>query len=1282
MKTPESKLRKKILLKNTLKLSQESEDSSVEKSPVCSLFNVPTDRAEMDLFGGKMERTLLTIPDSCEDDKDINRNDAIERMRSPGEDDLVEMSMKSAILSSDEYSSSYSESEEEEGNGCGSKEKGIEESIKSRQDPVKHKPPKPKSSEKLGGAVERVSKRNLGDTDAVVVCSLVLSSDEYSQDSGEENIFTTEITDPELTKPVACLPKGIVLKKRVSFGSIKDEYWEEHWNTFWKPQSGDEAKTTDDVDDSESNKVNSWEFMRSLVSTGTNESGTIRDVTCKITTSTPSHLLGTRKFSDIMGSSSSDDFSPMDTGNSSGDSAQEAILRAVAVLECSEGSRSSNIEMQSVTPETQSSCPESASSHTSEWESDVVTSESSITNSSSKEYLTDISRAGSIDEIANFISKTCIHHALQTAHAFSTQAPFQRGHQFQSPSETFVPSSLVSTRNLYSSSSPIINLSTQLHKYAISEDSEQSLEDIDAYMTVKSEQDQIVPSKFEKYKHSRINQKDVKKVAAAQARNENAHFGNQKLWEWNKNFLSESSEIVKWESVQELIVVDQVAESIVKPNTHADEFLISDRPMVRDDATLIANRNVQVDNGWCQTRFFPCLKSNTPTPVKRRRSYFPDLTGDLVEPEELLPATPKIRYFKSPGSPEQSVDEDHVPDSCDRVSFTEKLPMIHNIGSSPQVIGKICEDPDKPQLEDLLSPVIPYMRGKLSTTIDVLQESPESGRCSKELDVSDPKSVESTPIGDSYSSPDEECSLEDSTVNSPDSHIASFNDKAYNERIPNNYGNSLSKLSEDTNVKNDAHNLGDVCDTTAELNEWSYEFDTANKCTEPDQRPAKEMNSPVRPQENAGETTADGNFQIGEAHAKHPGSAVENDVVLNKVDDLDNQVSELTNEQGLIDNTHHEKEATDTSDNTNEEELNDDTSAEVKSDNPNEEMINDNTSKEKMNDSTSEEEINDSTSEEVVNDSTSEEVVNDSTSEEVINDGTSEEVIIDSTSEEVINDSTSEVVNDSTREEVINASASEEVINASTNEEVINDSTSDVVNDSTSEEVINDSTSEEVIIDSTSEEVVNDSTSEEVINDSTNGEVINDSTSEEVRNDSTSEEVINDSINGEVTINSKNEKETVDTISDRAGDVTLSEDGDSNNRNLDDISDENDDKFTTGIQDDVVYYGNVNEPPEEAIQSEDDISCTETLNSDIVQDDVTNETESSQYESGANDQDDDDDDEYTKGSWENKICDVDKSFDKVVDKNEDADVSWETISSDLALDRSETFDENKRVREW
>ena len=1297
----------------------------MEKSPVCSLFSVRTDRVEMGIFGSKTERTLLTIPDSREDDNDVNRNDnAIECMRSPGEDDHVEMSMKSVILSSDEYSSS-SESEEED-NSRGNKEKGKEEATKPHQDLVKHKPPKSKWSEKLGEVIE-LEKLNSGDTDLAVVSSIVLSSDEYSQDSGEDNIFTTDITDTELTKPVVCLPKKPVLKKRVSFGSIKDEYWEEHWNTFWRPQSASKVEANDDVNDLESDKVNSREFIPSIIdlSTGTNENGTDSDDVCKITTSTPSHLLGNRKLGDIMGSSSSDGFSPMDTGNSSGDSVQEAILRAIAVLEYSEDSRSSNIKMQSITPETQSSCPESESSHTSEWESDMVTSGSSISNLSSKEHLTDISRAGSIDEMANIISKACTQHAVQTVKALSTQTPLQQGHRFLSPSESFVPSSLVSIpRILYTSSTPITNLASQLYEHAVSESCEKRLEDIDVYMTVKSERGRIVPSN-EESKRLRFNQKDVK---VAYSKNENIGFGNKKLWEWNNNFLSESSEIGKWESVEGLIAVEQVAESIVKPTTLADEFLISQRPRIRDDATLIANLNVH--NGWCQTKFFPSVKSNTPTPAKRRRSYFPDLTGDLQEPEESLLATPRIRYFKSPGSPEHSLDADHVPDSCDRVSVTEKLPMLHNIGLSPPVVGKIYEGSDKPRLDDdkyLSSPVIPYMRGKLSTTIDVLQESPESGRCSKELDISDPKSVDSTPIGDSYSSPDVvECSFKDSTVNSPDGDIVSFNENAHNGRSPNNYETSLTKLSENKNVRNDAQNLGDVCDTTLEFSKGSLEFDTPNKCPEPDWKLPIGMDLPVQPRDsedgirsfttglypnkqtsgyddwsnydgnectekdlngrgeklpegvgpvvtsessshNAAEITADSNFQNGGIGVKRLGSAVENDAMLNKDDDGGNQIRdnpELTNVQEVIDITHEE-----TSDSTHEE----------------------------INDNTNEEEMNDNASEEVINDSTNEAVIIDTTNEEEMNDNTSEEVIIDTTNEEELNDNTSE--------KVVNDSTTEAVVNNNTNEEEMNNTSEEVINDSTNEAEVNNNTNEE-IVDTTNEEEINDNASEEIINDS------------------------------------KNEEEIIDTtndveINDSVGEVTLSEDEASNNGNLEDISGGNDEISTVSIQDDVDHYGNVDRlSEEEAFDNEDDNSCTETLNRDFVHEDDMNKTESSQYDSSAKDKDmnhilgpnkttvppseencgngvddldpaeqrendtdtksndedmketsrendkdqDDAEEEYRKEYCRNRIYDVKKAFEENVDENEDN--SWETINSDLDLDGAETFDGNKRVREW
>ena len=689
--------------------------------------------------------------------------------------------------------------------------------------------------------------------------------------------------------------------------------------------------------------------------------------------------------------------------------------------------------------------------------------------------------------------------------------------------------------------------------------------------------------------------------------------------------------MAKWESVEELIAVEQVAESIVKPTTLADEFLISQRPRIRDDATLIANLNVH--NGWCQTKFFPSVKSNTPTPAKRRRSYFPDLTGDLQEPEESLLATPRIRYFKSPGSPEHSVDADQVPDSCDRLSVTEKLPMLHNIGSSPPAVGKIYEGSDKPRLDDdkyLSSPVIPYIRGKLSTTIDVLQESPESGRCSKELDVSDPKSVESTPIGDSYSSPDVvECSFEDSTVSSPDGDIVSFNENAHNGRSLNNYENSFTKLSENKNVRNDAQNLGDVCDTTPEFSKGSLEFDTPNKCPEPDWKLPIGMDLPVQPRDsedgirsfttglypnkqtsgyddwsnydgnectekdlngrgeklsegvgpvvtsestshNAAEITADSNFQNEGIGVKRYGSAVENDAMLNKDDDGGNQIRdnpELTNVKEVIDITHEE-----TSESTHEE----------------------------------------------INDNTNEEEMNDNASEEVINDSTNEAVIIDTTNEEEMNDNTSEeIINDTTNEKEMNNNTSEEVIIDTTNEEELNDNTSEkVVNDSTTEAVVNNNTNEEEM-NNTSEEVINDSTNEAEVNNNTNEEIV-DTTNEEEINDNASEEIINDSKNEDEIIDTTNDVE----INDSVGEVTLSEDGDSNNGNLEDVSGGNDEISTASIQDDFDHYGNVDRASEEeAFDNEDDNSSTETLNRDFVHEDDMNETESSQFDCSAKDKD-------------------------------------------------------------
>ena len=85
-RTPDSKLRKKILLRNTLKHNTDEKEECPEKSPVCNLFsNDP----------GRIDTELQAI-DGCSSENDQN-----------------EISMKSVVLSSDEYSSSSSDSEME-----------------------------------------------------------------------------------------------------------------------------------------------------------------------------------------------------------------------------------------------------------------------------------------------------------------------------------------------------------------------------------------------------------------------------------------------------------------------------------------------------------------------------------------------------------------------------------------------------------------------------------------------------------------------------------------------------------------------------------------------------------------------------------------------------------------------------------------------------------------------------------------------------------------------------------------------------------------------------------------------------------------------------------------------------------------------------------------------------------------------------------------------------------------------------------------------------------------
>ena len=741
-----------------MKLSQKCEDSGASKSPVCSLFSFSTSNAQkgdVQRFPKKTGQVSF-LNDKIGDiktDRD-DGHDTIECMRSPaGEDESVEMSMKSAILSSDEYSSTTSDSDAENSEQFGSKK--AEKKAQTSEKQVKHKPPKPRKCRNSGETVELdTDHKDMDSLPSVAVATWALSTDNKSRQIEDGNTFSTqsyEMESAKMTHPKVSLLKR-KSKKRASFGSIKDEYFEDHWDAFWKAEPEDEVQLVTCPDRSISlrqEKTDSQKFTPKEVTARKNSKDEAEEVD-EITTSTPFQLLRKRLETDTMGSSS-EDFSLRDSENSSDNSAQEAILRAIAILENSENSRSCSIEIQSITSESANT----ESSRTSEWESEVSSSESFAAR-----HFEDISKASSIDEIAEILSKTCIQHAIR-------ELSSQYGRQCSSPSDAFIESRLVPLpHKRCDSPAPVAHLSGQFHKYLTERNLGGVLRGFEKSCVRKSSlQNQIdlVP-----FGCDQALQNGNKKREEARVSN----LGKTKIWEWNNSFISKSVETPQWEVVEEMFVVEQVAESIVKPSTHVNELIVSDAPpQRRDDAKLMANPHTHADEcSRIQNKFFPNVNPNTPTPVKRRRSFFPDITGDLEQPEESSDVTPKVRFFKSPVSPREICKTDIVPDSCDRSRVMEKLPMVYHLGVSTPIFAKNCEFTINSSSEYYSSPVIPYLRGKVSTADDVLQESPESGRCSREMNVSDPQSVESNVESNHASESSCEmvkCSLEES--DSPDS---------------------------------------------------------------------------------------------------------------------------------------------------------------------------------------------------------------------------------------------------------------------------------------------------------------------------------------------------------------------------------------------------------------------------------------------------------------------------------------------------------------------------------
>ena len=695
---------------------------------------------------------------------------------SPTEDDNVEISMKSAILSSDEYSSSSSETEEE--TAVSNKWRKYTEDAMPIGCRVIHRPPKPpflKNSPKITIVEGRGTPRedcksdiNCADLSSSAMSS-VLSSDEYSSESSEEdNQSAREERKVESDFIKRTAPTVAALsKKRVSFGNIVDTYWEEHWDKFWKTTA--ENKTDASVVEAElplDEDVNSQNFSPILASTQ-KEDDDKSDGLDAITTSTPFSVMTSRNIPGVSCSSSSEDFSQIDSNNSSGNSTQEAVLRAIAVLERSEGSQENSLKIQSVTQESLHSSLQSGSTHTSEWESDGITSGSDTSSKEIQNYrLTDITKAQSIEEIAKIITRTCIKEALETV--LSTKTPIHQGRMFLSPPGAYSLSPLVTISGyLCETPAPVVNLSARLCEQVMGDSYNQTLDDTDVYLRVKSTSgnDQIVPCEIDKFSPTDVKDEEMHKNEGTkfQTRIQVAPSDNLNMIDWDNKFFAQIEEDNGFMQTQELGYV--ATKSVVKPTEFERHLPIIYLPFVRQDATAVISTSVSAEGGWCQRTYFSDVA--TPTPKRRRRSFFPDLIGD--EQEQQLPeeSIPKTRYFKSPNAPE--LIPDFIPESCSRVDAIEKLPMLHSLSTSPPkfVYSHNCT---KSCPGDCPSPIIPVMRGKLSTVIDVLQDSPESGRCSKESDHSDAKSVESTPISTHDSTSSDEYGLpQDSRSNSPDS---------------------------------------------------------------------------------------------------------------------------------------------------------------------------------------------------------------------------------------------------------------------------------------------------------------------------------------------------------------------------------------------------------------------------------------------------------------------------------------------------------------------------------
>ena len=873
-KTPEVNLRKSILKKNNFRINIGSEDTvlsdqavSTEESPVCSVFN-HVDDIKTDTVSpfGTPGPTPLGYPDTLQKDniavdgrsRDMC-NDLAEGLVRRSEDEVVddvEMSMKSVVLSSDNYSDSASDQEIPSVSKGSESTETIEQPLNhlKKVGIIKHKPPKPqhkkhspevtiydkgKTAAKTDGSNRSDDDLSFSASTANMAESIVLSSDEYSLETGveDENVKEQKIQTggPQTVEYVPKAKSFTLNKKRVSFGSVVDTYWEEHWSNFWKATS--ENRDSIHMADAEHalEDVKSQDFSPVLTSTQKDHdnldghkdntaSDTSKSELIGPATSTPFPAIDIRAIQGGTGSSSSDEFSPVDSTNSSCNSTQEAILRAIAVLECSGGSQASSLKTQSSTQESRDSTQNSGSTRTSEWESEIVTSGSTNAADYLEKHhasdLPDISKADSIDEIADIISRTCTKEALKAIPATAT--PVELGNSFLPPPKVFTPSPLVCMKNyLCETSAPIVNLSERLCEQMMDDSCDQSLDDTDVYLGIRSisGKDQVVPSETVKSLPSDVHISAVgrNEEIIVQDGIQDVKFGNMKNWEWNDKFCAQTYGNIMWEEVRQTAGFEQIAkESVLEPILLMTQIHSSSPPVIHSDVTTSLSRSALPDDGLYQTRFFPSLDS----PNSSSKSYFTGDTDKVLHGsgDNLLMKSTlmKSRYFKSPDSPEYC-QKDLIPDSCTRFNVREMLPMLHNLGMSPPVFADLQNSSTKPCPDDCLSPTFPFLRGKVTTIIDVLQDSPERCRYSKDSDRSDSKSIESTPKGTPDSSSEDSMSLphqtqqsssddsnsrcSDGAINSTSQHTqfcdpipfqedrrSSNDENAYNTRISNETG--------------------------------------------------------------------------------------------------------------------------------------------------------------------------------------------------------------------------------------------------------------------------------------------------------------------------------------------------------------------------------------------------------------------------------------------------------------------------------------------------------------